>query len=457
MRYHIERLPHSVVFAKSIEDLYKCHKFNFTGTNIGGGFVRHTFLDWFLSPVERFSIDKAEVKENYIDIPGSNGGLDLTESLTGYPLYNYIEGSFEFNILNERKLPILNNKGEQISEVDISWETLNRDIRSFLNGKQMYMLLEDDPSWYYYGRFSVERYNASESMNSKIKISYKVYPFKRLIRFKKNLDEYKNIYFDSIALFDSEVNNLYASFWIKRDFLLYPVASISEPYVTAFLGEGPYDLPCGNESTAITFIVDKQTNAYTPVVKFTSFRSGVSPVLEKIKTQAGNTPQSTKIRRVTLTNTNAYGYEGVDAGTVKFSDNDLTLYLPFPDAFSDSAETIYKAGDAVSYISYQENIKWILVANEDTTGGTMDLTQWSADLAAMNIKEFTTEEGYNAGDLAAVKDTWDNEVQIRLYKALVTMPAGSFNPENWELYNSPTKQELYTPIKVTVEYDIGVM
>lgn len=106
-KYRLKRIPHSIVFGLTVKDLYENHRTNFDDINIGAGRTRHTSLDWFMAPTERPSIEKAEVKEHYIDIPGTNGGLDLTESLTGYPLYNYIEGSFEFNILNEENFQSL--------------------------------------------------------------------------------------------------------------------------------------------------------------------------------------------------------------------------------------------------------------------------------------------------------------------------------------------------------------
>ena len=128
MRYYLDRGVHSVVFATSLDDLYKNHKINFNGINVGSGTTRHSYLDWFLVPKERPSIDKAPLKEHYIDIPGTNGGLDLSESLTGFPLYDYIEGEIEFIVMNDRKLPTIDNNGYLTKETDISWELLNRDI-----------------------------------------------------------------------------------------------------------------------------------------------------------------------------------------------------------------------------------------------------------------------------------------------------------------------------------------
>ena len=49
---------------------------------------KNTWDDWHLIPSKRPSFNPPNVKSQYVDIPGGNGVLDLTESLTGYPLYN---------------------------------------------------------------------------------------------------------------------------------------------------------------------------------------------------------------------------------------------------------------------------------------------------------------------------------------------------------------------------------
>lgn len=359
-RYHLRRIPHSIVFATTLEDLYNNHKINFDDTNIGAGKTRHTSLDWFMAPTERPSIEKAAVKENYIEIPGINGGLDLTESLTGFPLYNYIEGSFEFNILNDRKLPILNSNGEKIGEKEISWEVLNRDIRCFLNGKRRFMMLEDDPGWYYEGRFTVEKYDSSEPSNSKITISYKVYPYKKLTTCIE-CDNPLNSFFDSLSLAKDDLSELQISFWDKTNIELSPDNSL------VYDGTVRRELPCGEERVTIKIKVQRASTACRLMAQFTKPDGNV---VENIDTPIGT--NEITLRRFVLTNTR---YQGC-----LYSDNSLTISLNLPAEYD--GNTDYKTGDYISYDN--DGTTEILVATEDITAPSQfDISKWEVDETAM--------------------------------------------------------------------------
>lgn len=371
-KYRLKRIPHSIVFGLTVKDLYENHKTNFDDINIGAGRTRHTSLDWFMAPTERPSIEKAEVKEHYIDIPGTNGGLDLTESLTGYPLYNYIEGSFEFNILNERKLPVLNSIGEKIKEREVSWETLNRDIRNFLNGKRRYMMLEDDPSWYYEGRFTVGKYDASDATNSKIVISYKVYPYKKLSTCI-DCDNPLNSFFDTISLTNNDLSELQISFWNKTEISLLPSTSLR------LRGFERGELPCGDERVSIKLKITRESTACRVRALFTRPEGDI---VEYIDAPIGTSEKS--IRRFVLTNTTHDG--------CLYSDNVLYISLLPPNEFD--INTDYKTGDYISYDN--EGTSQILVAKEDIPkGSSFDISKWEVDEVAM--KPVTISVKYDIG------------------------------------------------------------
>ena len=123
---------------------------------------KNTWDDWHLIPSKRPSFNPPTVKSQYVDIPGGNGILDLTESLTGYPLYNTRTGSWEFYVENGFK----------------PWDELYSEISNYLHGQKLRAILEDDPGFYYEGRFTVDEWN-SDSWWSTITISYDVYPYKQ--------------------------------------------------------------------------------------------------------------------------------------------------------------------------------------------------------------------------------------------------------------------------------------
>ncbi|MGN1097770.1 MAG: hypothetical protein ACI4SS_02615 [Clostridia bacterium] len=138
------KLYHSITLYKNEED------------------YRNTWDDWHLIPSSRPVINPPSVKTNIIDIPGAYGALDLSEALTGYPLYSNRTGSIEFIVANGYK----------------SWDILYSEIMSYLHGKRLYLILEDDSSYYYEGRFEVNKWKSDKNW-SIITIDYDLHPFKR--------------------------------------------------------------------------------------------------------------------------------------------------------------------------------------------------------------------------------------------------------------------------------------
>jgi len=123
---------------------------------------KNTWDDWHIVPSSRPVFDPPKVKTKTMDIQGKNGSLDLSEALTGYPVFNNREGSFEFIVLNDY------NK----------WNELYSAISDYLHGRVMRAVLEDDPEYYYEGRFSVNKWKSDKNYST-ISIDYSVFPYKR--------------------------------------------------------------------------------------------------------------------------------------------------------------------------------------------------------------------------------------------------------------------------------------
>lgn len=123
---------------------------------------KNTWDDWHLIPSTRPVFNPPETKTHYVDIPGANGQIDLTESLTGYPVYENRTGSIEFYVANGYE----------------DWSVLYSAIMNYLHGKRMQATLEDDRYFYYEGRFEVNKWT-SDKWYSKITIDYDVYPYKK--------------------------------------------------------------------------------------------------------------------------------------------------------------------------------------------------------------------------------------------------------------------------------------
>ncbi len=124
----------------------------------------NTWDDWHLIPTSRPVFNPPAVKTVYIDIPGANGKLDLTEALAGYPLYDNREGSFEFIVANGYRA---------------SWIGGYQKFANWLHGKDLRCVLDDDPSYYYEGRFSIDNWTSNNDGTwSNVTFNYNVKPYK---------------------------------------------------------------------------------------------------------------------------------------------------------------------------------------------------------------------------------------------------------------------------------------
>lgn len=136
---------------------------------------KNSWDDWYLIPTSRPVINPPQQKTNYVEIPGLNGILDLSESLTGFPTYQNRTGSIEFIVMNNQ-LDISPNIGRNFDFK--RWHRTYSDIMDYLHGKSLKAILEDDKSYYYVGRFSVNDWKSDEKYST-ITIDYDVYPFKK--------------------------------------------------------------------------------------------------------------------------------------------------------------------------------------------------------------------------------------------------------------------------------------
>lgn len=123
----------------------------------------HSFFDLnlILSVVE---ITPAIPKETYVDIPGADGALDLTEAL-GEVRYSDRTHKFTFTM----------NPAFDLSEK--AWEEKKTEISNRLNGKACRMTLDKDPDYYWQGRCMVESYMSNKRLRQFV-IAARVRPYK---------------------------------------------------------------------------------------------------------------------------------------------------------------------------------------------------------------------------------------------------------------------------------------
>ncbi len=125
---------------------------------------KNTWADWKLLPVERPVVAPPMPVYTYTDLLLGEGKLDQTENLIHEIRYLNRQGSWKFRVINDH--------GE--------WYERYSDIMEYLHGKSMRMILSDDPTYYYEGRFSIEQWSSDPTWSG-ITIHYNLSPYKQTL------------------------------------------------------------------------------------------------------------------------------------------------------------------------------------------------------------------------------------------------------------------------------------
>ena len=132
---------------------------------------KNTWDDWRLVPSSRPVFNPPAQKVKTLDIPGGDGVIDLSQALTGYPIYQNRTGSFEFIVPNGFE-PWEPGRIEKAP-----WHSVYSEIMDYLHGQKLRAVLEDDPEYFYEGRFTVKDWKSPRDW-SRITIDYDVGPYK---------------------------------------------------------------------------------------------------------------------------------------------------------------------------------------------------------------------------------------------------------------------------------------
>ena len=139
----------------------------------------HTWKDLFLIPASRPIVQPPIEKTMTLDVEGMSGEADLSHGLTGYPVFNDREGSWQFYIDTDRW-----------REENGFWGPVGsfayRDIMRRLNRMmerpfQTKIIFDDDPLFYYVGRVWVSERPSQQYDHTKITLQYRLYPYKYLL------------------------------------------------------------------------------------------------------------------------------------------------------------------------------------------------------------------------------------------------------------------------------------
>lgn len=104
----------------------------------------HTFDDWNLYIVNTDCIGNPEQYTNYVEVPGRDGRLDMSEALTGRPVYL------------GRKLKI------QLSSArpKTMWDATVSYFRNHINGRVCKITFDNDMSYFWRGRVHIDDFES---------------------------------------------------------------------------------------------------------------------------------------------------------------------------------------------------------------------------------------------------------------------------------------------------------
>ena len=124
----------------------------------------HTYCDWGLMLKKAPEVSPPEPKTHYVDIPGANGAMDLTEMLTGKVQYKNRTIRMEFVTTAGRE----------------EWSVVYSDILNALHGQLLEITLDDDPMHCYTGRVIVGNPTRNGNIVT-ITMTAEVEPYKKTI------------------------------------------------------------------------------------------------------------------------------------------------------------------------------------------------------------------------------------------------------------------------------------
>lgn len=118
----------------------------------------HSYHDLNLV-LSKAEIPPAAVKTQYVDIPGGDGSVDLTEAL-GRIFYKDRECTFTFTAIPPD-----------------DFEEKKKEVSNLLNGKRCKIILDKDPDYYWEGRCALDKYSSDKNVHQ-IVVTATVAPYK---------------------------------------------------------------------------------------------------------------------------------------------------------------------------------------------------------------------------------------------------------------------------------------
>ena len=110
----------------------------------------HSFADFGLAIGNNDYIGEPEYESYYVDVPGRDGFLDLSETVSGRVIYKKRKISIEFGGMGTCN----------------GWDATISNMRNLFHGKTVQLIFDNDTDWYWTGRAEINDYDRFRNMGT---------------------------------------------------------------------------------------------------------------------------------------------------------------------------------------------------------------------------------------------------------------------------------------------------
>ena len=110
----------------------------------------HTITDWEMAVGNNNCIGAPEQETYYVDVPGANAFLDMSEQLTGEPAYKSRAVSIELGGIRQRR----------------KWDAVISVLRNQIHGRECKLIFDNDIDHYWKGRLYIEDFDRARELGT---------------------------------------------------------------------------------------------------------------------------------------------------------------------------------------------------------------------------------------------------------------------------------------------------
>ena len=120
----------------------------FTIRRIDGTYLYHSLTDFGLAVSNTDYIGEPTLETFTVDVPGRKGIVDMSEDLTGYPVFKTREIKLHVGGLNPKN----------------DWDSVISTWRNYYHGRKCRIVFDNDPQWFWEGRVYINNFTRKQSL-----------------------------------------------------------------------------------------------------------------------------------------------------------------------------------------------------------------------------------------------------------------------------------------------------